>query len=150
MKLEDYIPSVDTCKKLRELGLSQESIYTWVLEQHSENPRWVLSSDPPQNEYQYSAFSVGELGTILSEIPMRLYPHQLSLMTAMGSMAITEAEFRSKMLIFFIENEMMSHDWTAMWIKDKDEKMENFADDGRGAVKLNEARQKAEDEDEAA
>ena len=146
MKLEDYIPSVDTCKKLRELGLSQESIYTWVLEQHSENPRWVLSSDPPQNEYQYSAFSVGELGTILSEIPMRLYPHQLSLMTAMGSMAITEAEFRSKMLIFFIENEMMSHDWTAMWIKDKDEKMENFADDGRGAVKLNEARQKAEDE----
>ena len=48
--------------------------------------------------------------------------------------------------IFFIENEMMSHDWTAMWIKDKDEKMENFADDGRGAVKLNEARQKAEDE----
>ena len=146
MKLEDYIPSVDTCKKLRELGLSQESIYTWVLEQHSENPRWVLSSDPPQNEYQYSAFSVGELGTILSEIPMRLYPHQLSLMTAMGSMAITEAEFRSKMLIFFIENEMMSHDWTAMWIKDKDEKMDNFADDGRGAVKLNEARQKAEDE----
>ena len=146
MKLEDYIPSVETCKKLRELGLSQESIYTWVLEQHSANPRWVLSSDPPQNEYQYSAFSVGELGTILSEIPMRLYPHQLSLMTAMGSMAITEAEFRSKMLIFFIENEMMSHDWTAMWIKDKDEKMENFADDGRGAVKLNEARQKAEDE----
>ena len=121
MKLEDYIPSVETCKKLRELGLSQESIYTWVLEQHSENPRWVLSSDPPQNEYQYSAFSVGELGTILSEIPMRLYPHQLSLMTAMGSMAITEAEFRSKMLIFFIENEMMSHDWTAMWLRDSDE-----------------------------
>ena len=117
MKLEDYIPSVDTCKKLRELGLSQESIYTWVLEQHSENPRWVLSSDPPQNEYQYSAFSVGELGTILSEIPMRLYPHQLSLMSAMGSMAITEAEFRSKLLLFFIENGMMSHDWMAMWVK---------------------------------
>ena len=147
MKLEDYIPSVDTCKKLRELSLSQESIYTWVLEQHSENPRWVLSSDPPQDEYQYSAFSVGELGTILSEIPMRLYPHQLSLMTAMGSMAITEAEFRSKMLIFFIENGMMSHDWMAMWVKKGKEKMmENFADDGRGAVKLNEAREKADDE----
>jgi len=151
VKLEDYIPSVETCKKLRSLGLAQKSIYTWVLEQHSENPRWVLSSDPPQDEYQYSAFSVGELGTILSEIPMRLYPHQLSLMSAMGSMAITEAEFRSKMLIFFIENEMMSHDWMAMWIKDKEEeKMDNFADDGRGAVKLNEARKKAEDEDEAA
>ena len=147
MKLEDYIPSVETCKKLRSLGLAQESIYTWVLEQHSENPKWVLSSDPPQDEYQYSAFSVGELGTILSEIPMRLYPHQLSLMTAMGSMAITEAEFRSKMLIFFIENGMMSHDWMAMWVKKGKEKMmENFADDGRGAVKLNEAREKADDE----
>ena len=147
MKLENYVPSVETCKKLRELGLAQESIYTWVLEQHSENPRWVLSSDPPQDEYQYSAFSVGELGTILSEIPMRLYPHQLSLMTAMGSMAITEAEFRSKMLIFFIENGMMSHDWMAMWVKmGKEKMMENFADDGRGAVKLNEAREKADDE----
>ena len=42
---------------------------------------------------------------------------------------------------------MMSHDWMAMWVKKGKEKiMENFADDGRGAVKLNEARQKAEDE----
>ena len=147
MKLENYVPSVETCRKLREAGLAQESIYTWVMEQHTEDPQWVLSSDPPQGEYQYSAYSVGELGTMLSEIPMRLYPHQLSLMSAMGSMAISEAEFRAKMLIFFIENEMMSHDWMAMWIKDKEEEMmENFADDGRGAVKLNEAREKADDE----
>jgi len=147
MKLENYVPSVETCKKLRDAGLAQESIYTWVLEQHTEDPKWVLSSDPPQGEYQYSAYSVGELGTMLSEIPMRLYPHQLSLMTAMGSMAITEAEFRSKMLIFFIENEMMSHDWMAMWVKKGKEKMmDNFADDGRGAPKLNEAREKADDE----
>ena len=127
MKLEDYIPSVETCKKLRGLGLAQESIYTWVLEQHSENPRWVLSSDPPQDEYQYSSFSVGELGTILSEIPMRLYPHQLSLMSAMGSMAISEAEFRAKMLIFFIENEMMSHDWMAMWVEKEKKVVEDEA-----------------------
>ena len=125
MKLEDYIPSVETCRKLREAGLAQESIYTWVLEQHTQDPQWVLSSEPPQNEYQYSAFSVGELGTLLSEIPMRLYPHQLSLMSAMGSMAMSEAEFRSKMLLFFIENGMMSHDWMAMWVKKDKEVVED-------------------------
>ena len=117
MKLENYVPSVETCRKLREAGLVQESIYTWVLEQHTEDPKWVLSGELPQGEYQYSAYSVGELGTMLSEIPMRLYPHQLSLMSAMGSMAITEAEFRSKLLLFFIVNDMMSHDWMAMWVK---------------------------------
>jgi hypothetical protein len=37
MKLEDYIPSVETCRKLREAGLAQESIYTWVLEQHTQD-----------------------------------------------------------------------------------------------------------------
>ena len=147
MKLENYVPSVETCRKLRDAGLVQESIYTWVLEQHTEDPQWVLSGELPQGEYQYSAYSVGELGTMLSEIPMRLYPHQLSLMSAMGSMAITEAEFRSKLLLFFIENGMMSHDWMAMWVKKGKEKMmENFADDGRGAPKLNEAREKADDE----
>jgi len=64
---------------------------------------------------------------MLSEIPMRLYPHQLSLMSAMGSMAMSEAEFRSKILLFFIENELMSHDWTAMWINKEDEKIPDEA-----------------------
>ena len=127
MKLEDYIPSVETCRKLREAGLAQESIYTWVMEQHTQDPKWVLSSDPPQGEFQYSAYSVGELGTLLSEIPMRLYPHQLSLMSAMGSMAMSEAEFRSKMLLFFIDNGMMSHDWMAMWVK-KDKEVDEDED----------------------
>ena len=127
MKIERYVPSVETCRKLRDVGLVQESIYTWVLEQHTENPNWVISGEQPQGEYQYSAYSVGELGTMLSEIPMRLYPHQLSLMSAMGSMAMSEAEFRAKILLFFIENELMSHDWTAMWINKEDENIPDEA-----------------------
>jgi hypothetical protein len=45
-------------------------------------------------------------------------------MSAMGSMAMSEAEFRSKMLLFFIDNGMMSHDWMAMWVK-KDKEVED-------------------------
>lgn len=127
MKLENYVPSIETCRRLKGAGLVQKSIYTWMKEQHSENPEWVLTADSPLGDEYYSAYTVGELGTMLSEIPMNLYPHQLSLMSAMGSLAIGEAEFRSKMILFMVENEMMNEDWLSMWVKNIDHEVHGSA-----------------------
>ena len=38
MKLENYVPSVETCRKLRDAGLVQESIYMGNGAAHGRSP----------------------------------------------------------------------------------------------------------------
>mgnify|MGYP003138887501 CR=1 FL=1 len=117
LSLAKYVPKLETCKKLKNAGLVQKSLYYWMKEQHTEEDSWVLTGNKPEGVESFSAYTVGELGDILCEIPMRLYPHQVSLMSAMGNLTISEAEFRSKMVLFLVNEDLMPEDWMAMWVE---------------------------------
>jgi len=113
MKLDQIVPSLETCQKLKEVGLEQDSLHSWVL----QPPDWVLVDEASADFEQCAAFTVGELGLMLVETTIRYYPHQLSLMSALGSLTISEAEFRAKMILFMLDCGLMTDDWKVMWIE---------------------------------
>ena len=76
MKLEDQVCSLELAKRLKELGVKQDSLFwykRWIPEKGSTYfmPEWKLSlySKSTVNEYEYiSAFTVAELGEMLPTI----------------------------------------------------------------------------------
>jgi len=133
MKLENQVCSLELAKKLKELGVKQESLWWWMicpdktyqisnakslghkywLEQHGE--KW---KDFPEEKISYSAFTVAELGEMLPK-------EYISANTSQGwailllekvrkfqelvvlQIADTEANARAKMLIYLLENKLM-------------------------------------------
>lgn len=72
MKLEQQVCSLESAKRLKELGVKQESLYNWL--EADDGAR--LMKNPTLDTYkyfdQYSAFTVAELGEML---PKRLKHH---------------------------------------------------------------------------
>lgn len=119
MKLEDQVCSLELSKKLKELGVKQDSIFHWVI---SEDGEWQLY-DPTEykgweehlepNE-EISAFTVAELGKML---PVTSW--SCSTLVSGKSFCFyldpalnrfiedTEADARAKMLIYLIENKLV-------------------------------------------
>jgi|TARA_Y100000310_G_scaffold1849_1_gene2333 hypothetical protein len=112
VRIETFVPNVETCQRLKDVGLKQDSLYSWVF----HPPDWVLDGAASAEFDQCSAFTVGELGLMLMETEIRHYPHQVSLMSALGSLTISEAEFRAKMILFMIDCGFMTDDWKVLWI----------------------------------
>jgi hypothetical protein len=131
MKLEDQVCSLDLAKRLKELGVKQESFAFWRdLEGHQmllycPDCSGKISSD-------YAAFTVAELGEML---PLRIdarskkdgrkhvayyldyqaggfllrYSYHLDTRQVLaGVSADTEADARAKMLIYLIENKLIT------------------------------------------
>jgi hypothetical protein len=71
MKIESQVCSLDLAKRLKELGVKQESLFSWFHVQSYNGPDdppsdWeivLLSSE--KEEKLYSAFTVAELGEML-------------------------------------------------------------------------------------
>jgi hypothetical protein len=122
MKLEDQVVSLELAKKLKELGVKQESLFWWLeLYQGPDdkfNPRYFLNWGKHQDvEVQFSAFTVAELGEMLpahyidsmklkeewfvryAEVEHNYYHSEF---------ASTEANARAKMLIYLIENNLIT------------------------------------------
>jgi len=135
MKLEQQVCSLELAKKLKELGVIQESIFLW--ETGAIKPRIKLSFEDKENlglmnitrvdtsdfrEY-CSAFTVAELGEML---PNTIYlndegcgleiTHHLEVVYRSYSLgkrritreASTEADARAKMLIYLLENKLIT------------------------------------------
>jgi len=120
MGLEDQVVSLKLAKKLKELGVKQESEFVWIDRMINETETnenriivlWkdVLSEWEPSCEILCCAFTPAELGDILPEnifykkmdginyacvsYPEN-YPEQI---------AETEADARAKMLIYLLED----------------------------------------------
>lgn len=120
MNLEQQVCSLELAKKLKELGVKQESLFTWSREEPTVPYRLVYGVAQPwqtaDEEHAYSAFTVAELGEMLpSSIhhgnlqlwktrkgwTMAYYPHHK--MTA-----DTEADARAKMLVYLLENKLLT------------------------------------------
>lgn len=151
MKLEDQVTSLELSKKLKGLGVKQESVWYWV--RHNENDpkfpdiddtKWELlpfnqgiDSDDEGREWTvkaealghnpefwevYSAFTVAELGEMLQldkvlngkiivERGTASHDWYVSMESGGGGVqfaARIEANARTKMLIYLIENKLLN------------------------------------------
>lgn len=130
MKLEDQVSSLELAKKLKELGVKQESYFVWAW-QDGEEPSLI-----PEKECLYiynwvSAFTVAELGEMLppdtpSDRGADSGNYYCAMLTddegntywdkkfeSCETMEYkifhekTEADARAKMLIYLIENDLV-------------------------------------------
>ena len=69
MKIEDQVCSLELSKKLKELGVKQDSIFYWingVITDINVSPEQTRNLWYPAHSYTlYSAFTVAELGEML-------------------------------------------------------------------------------------
>lgn len=129
MTLEQQVTSLELSKKLRELGVKQESLY------YIDNSGGIAHNPPPRPLQAYSAFTVAELGEMLpwkltkgawyyeleftkdgTQKPFRVYyhtpsgedDHEYRLFPDEDCESETEADARAKMLIYLLENKLKS------------------------------------------
>lgn len=137
MKLEQQVVSLDLAKRLKELGVKQESLFYWAKDEHYKLD-WRIEFGRPAGTYQNSewlngemcaAFTVAELGEMLPKNENILTMHftnghtqiaiqgdiqlEEGLATRWGAAskcieADTEADARAKMLIYLLENKIIT------------------------------------------
>ena len=114
MKLEDQVVSLDLAKKLKELGVRQESIFYWRILQYDKSISLVYGrmGSPGICEW-VSAFTVAELGEMLPPFVTtekylckqkpRFNTHEEETMECHSWHDDKEADARAKMLIHLIK-----------------------------------------------
>jgi len=126
MKLEDQVCSLDLAKRLKELGVKQESIFSWFVPyaapENAEVGRFELVSDHAKTIMDISsAFTVAELGEIIQKaLPDKVFHWWWSEQVEIRSQyvglgprhggtvehtahASTEADARARLLVYLIE-----------------------------------------------
>ena len=115
------LTNLELSKRLKELGVKQESLWWWYMLKttYGEKPHLRLHKGSPKHEY-YSAFTVAELGEML---PTHIKEHFLEITKRknfsgvgshwsidyhnyLGCEANTEANARAKMKIYLLENKL--------------------------------------------
>ena len=126
MKLENQVCSLELAKKLKELGVPQESLFYWFV----DNEQNLLAYKTPiggtmpngggvANKYFeqaecYSAFTVAELGEMLKtkySLPAYsggLWRNVVNWGDGFTFAENTEADARVKMLIYLLENKLLT------------------------------------------
>ena len=116
MKIEQQVTSLELSKKLKELGVKQESLFDWI--DWYNNEIWQLKESTPRGETvpndktEISAYTVAELGELIgSGLNYRI---NMSGNMVVGHMLYdvgftddTEANARAKMLIYLMENDLL-------------------------------------------
>jgi hypothetical protein len=127
MKLEQQVTSLEISKKLKELGVKQESHFMWKYDEDyylvASNSRYGTG-----NGIVASAFTVAELGEIFctgDELGYKFktyravdgvwwltisYTENRLIDESQMFQAITEADARGKMLIYLLENKLINLD----------------------------------------
>ena len=121
MKIEDQVVSLELSKKLKELGVKQESYFYWVKKVFANDPPvdpWIILDCMDTHALEnVSAFTSSELGEVLPKVIGDKY---LCIRNKFGLWEIayrrekviymqkekTEAGARAKMLIYLIENKL--------------------------------------------
>lgn len=133
MKVENQVCSLEHAKKLKELGVKQESLWWWIYNKIQD--KWKLSitlsecvKAHPESWDYVSAFTVAELGEMLPPEVKASFSGELVITKQFDSSwfieysenlpidccmlhethANTEANARAKMLIWLIENKKLT------------------------------------------
>lgn len=136
MKLENQVVSLDLAKRLKELGVKQESLFYWVSGDIVALPEWRVAQkreirlgkgQRTRDVETYSAFTVAELGEMLpgntgTKSEALYFVTQKGLMGRMwycnaidmltnkpryGYEGNTEADARAKILIYLLKNKLI-------------------------------------------
>lgn len=79
MKLESQVVSLELAKRLKELGVKQESYFYWTkrtdLKGVFSKQYGVYDGKEPHNEDEYAALTVGELGEMLPSYVCGITPN---------------------------------------------------------------------------
>lgn len=127
MKLENQVVSLELAKKLKELGVNQESLCWWL---RSPGEDWRCEPIHVTNIENISAFTVAELGEMLREKFFAKWASgwdevheegtwygELRIGVSKGGKNLirewffgnkTEADARAKMLVYLIENNLLT------------------------------------------
>lgn len=111
MKLSDQVCSLDLAKRLKELGVKQDSLFYWF--ECPVKNEWIIGN-PNRDWENYSAFTVAELGKLL---PDEFYSYRLSnkwrtnkIMSMHVTIDITEANSRALMLIDLFTYDLINNE----------------------------------------
>lgn len=132
MKLEDQVTSLELSKKLKELGVKQESLFWWTRTftrksgEYKEDSEWYLQFKKNGIGGHYSAFTVAELGEMLPKRLVGDHPlwyltihcndnyYSVDYETFTGKIQKqfncqdrNESNARAKMLIYLLENKLI-------------------------------------------
>lgn len=131
MKLQDQVTNLEISKRLKELGVKQESLFLWY--KHTSFPDtapkvvlWDDRIDKPSKIVIASAFTVAELGEMLKEYKKDGLYAGINSCSILGDWEknnhggssrdyiylddkykTTEADARGKMLIYLLENKLI-------------------------------------------
>lgn len=118
MKIESQVTSIEISKRLKELGVKQESLFVWVkgfpnrleMRDTDDSKKW-------SDIRMFSAFTVAELGEML---PIDFWTQKVQeggwktkeIFSRHNSIAPmyfeeTEADARGKLLIYILENKLL-------------------------------------------
>jgi hypothetical protein len=126
LTLENQVCGLEYSKRLRQLGVKQESYFVW--EAGYEDPYIRDYNDIKNNlhfhsDFYFSAFTVAELGEILPEEVASFKVKNdwkcgitLEVDCELVKVSDTEANARAKMLIYLIENDHISDEWKKQWL----------------------------------
>lgn len=129
MELEKQVCSLELARRLKELGVKQESMFAWA---EFPDRSWRVVFDDETKGYDAPAFTVAELGEILPRSTLfyrfgesdqdsyrgwecRNYPMfsaapklpEELYRTSTFFQAKTEADARAKMLVYLLENKLI-------------------------------------------
>ena len=120
MTLEQQVTSLELSKKLKELGVKQDSLFWWLEVSPGQWNTHCLSYGKREENIGISAFTVSELGEILPEYfcsaqagtqekwVCEKYSHGTIDAEVPRLYADTEANARAKMLIYLIEHKLIT------------------------------------------
>lgn len=135
MKLEQQVTNKEISQRFQELGVKQESYFRWCVrvprgttpdEQRLDDINYIIADDEKVGSNkmyvpEYSAFTVAELGEILPARTLSWKRHtkdfccEVDEVTDLGEkkanhaeFELTEADARGKMLIYLLENGLIT------------------------------------------
>jgi hypothetical protein len=129
MNLENQVCNLELAKKLKDIGVKQESLFFWVITENA-NEIVVESNLKFDHSFQFSAFTVAEFGDMLPETIYLMDKPKILIMKKRSKFFIgyrnenyriyyceetfccavcdkNEANARAKILIYLIENKLM-------------------------------------------
>lgn len=107
MRLEDQVISLESAKRLKELGIEHKSLFVWVSHFFALEPYLLYSKDKNHFPYNYwPAFTMAELFAItdLKNIAVSKIPSCLLVILDESN---TQTEALAKILIYLIENNVI-------------------------------------------
>lgn len=114
MKLEQQVTNLELSKKLKELGVKQESYFYWrkLDNPYPDQSEWYIDTKKGKLaliKEIYSAFTVAELGEMLNSYLHRdiWLKDEIGEAMKQATYMKNEADARAEMVIYLLENKLL-------------------------------------------